>query len=201
MRRLRMCVPMMMLLALLTACGGTGEAKGSPAEELALAIRGEFLDMTALEAAMEVTADYGQRVYEYAIQVSYEKDGETVLTLTAPAELAGITARIRDGETALEYGGVRWETGALDGSGMSPVDAVPALLYYAQKGFMAECGMETVDGAELLRVVCRDPEGTPGVGRECSLWFDGETHALVRGELSQDGFTVIQCRFTAVALS
>ena len=189
MRRLRMCVPMMLLVLLLSACGGAGEAKGSPA------------DMTALEAVMEVTADYGQRVYEYTIQVSYEKDGETVLTLTAPAELAGITARIRDKETALEYDGVRWETGALNDSGMSPVDAIPALLRYAQKGFMAECGMETVEEAELLRIVCRDPEGTAGVGQECSLWFDSETHALVRGELSQDGFTVIQCRFTEFARS
>ena len=161
MRRLRMCVPMMLLVLLLSACGGAGEAKGSPAEELALVIRGEFLDMTALEAVMEVTADYGQRVYEYTIQVSYERDGETVLTLTAPAELAGITARIRDKETALE----------------------------------------TVEETELLRIVCRDPEGTAGVGQECSLWFDSETHALVRGELSQDGFTVIQCRFTEFARS
>lgn len=201
MRRLRMCVPMMLLVLLLAACGGAGEAKGSPAEELALVIRGEFLDMTALEAVMEVTADYGQRVYEYTIQVSYEKDGETVLTLTAPAELAGITARIRDKETALEYDGVRWETGALNDSGMSPVDAIPALLRYAQKGFMAECGMETVEETELLRIVCRDPEGTAGVGQECSLWFDSETHTLVRGELSQDGFTVIQCRFTEFARS
>ena len=168
MRRLRMCVPMMLLVLLLSACGGAGEAKGSPAEELALVIRGEFLDMTAL---------------------------------TAPAELAGITARIRDKETALEYDGVRWETGALNDSGMSPVDAIPALLRYAQKGFMAECGMETVEETELLRIVCRDPEGTAGVGQECSLWFDSETHALVRGELSQDGFTVIQCRFTEFARS
>ena len=84
---------------------------------------------------------------------------------------------------------------------MSPVDAIPALLRYAQKGFMAECGMETVEEAELLRIVCRDPEGTAGVGQECSLWFDSETHALVRGELSQDGFTVIQCRFTEFARS
>lgn len=201
MRRLRMCVLMMTLLLLLSACGGAGEAKGSPAEELALAVRGELLDMTACTAVMEVTADYGQRVYEYTVQVSYEAEGETVLTLTAPAELAGITARIRGRETALEYDGVRWETGALDDSGMSPVDAVPALLTYARKGFMAECGMETVDETELLRVVCRDPEGTAGAGRECSLWFDSETHALVRGELSQDGVTVIQCRFTEFALT
>ena len=45
-------------------------------------------------------------------------------------------------------------------------------------------------------VVCREPESAAGEGRECSLWFDPSTHALLRGELSQDGFTVIQCVFT-----
>lgn len=192
---------MILLLLLLCACGEGGEAKGSPAEELALAIRGELLDMTACTAGMELTADYGQRVYEYTMQVSYERGGETVLTVTAPEEIAGVTARIREKDTVLEYDGVRWETGALTPGGMSPVDAVPALLTYAQEGFMAECGMETAGDAKLLRVVYRDPEGTAGVGEECSLWFDPQSHALTRGELSQDGFTVIQCVVTEFSLT
>lgn len=200
-RRLRTCVPMILLLLLLCACGGAGEAKGSPAEELALAIRGELLEMTACTAGMELTADYGGRVYEYTIQASYERDGETVLTVTGPEEIAGVTARIREGATALEYDGIRWETGALTPGGMSPIDAVPALLDYAREGFMAECGMETVGDAELLRVVYRDPEGTAGVGEACSLWFDTQSHTLTRGELSQDGFTVIQCAFTEFLVS
>lgn len=38
--------------------------------------------------------------------------GETVLTITAPENIAGVTARILEGETALEYDGMRVETGA-----------------------------------------------------------------------------------------
>jgi len=196
-RRLRMCVLMTILLLFPAACGGgAGEAKGSPAEELALAIRGEFLEMSAFSAGMEVTADYGERVYDYAIQADWTREAETVLTVTAPEEIAGITARLQAGETVLEYGGVRWETGALDPAGMSPVDALPTLLAYAQQGFMAECGIEPLGGTECLRVVYREADAAAGVGRECSLWFDPASHAPVRGELSQDGFTVIQCTFT-----
>ena len=91
---------------------------------------------------------------------------------------------------------MRVETGPLDDSGMSPVDAVPVLLDYAEGGFIAACGMETLEEQEVLRVDCREPEAAAGTGRECSLWFDPSTHALLRGELSQDGFTVIQCVFT-----
>ena len=194
MRRRWMCVPMMLLALVLSACGGTGA--GSRAEQLALDMRGAYLAMTACTASMEVTADYGSRVYDYGIDVSWEKEGDTVLTVTAPENIAGVTARLRRDATALEYDGIRVETGALNQQGMSPVDAVPVLLDYAEGGYIAACGMETVDEREVLRVDCREPEAAAGESRACSLWFDPSTHALLRGELSQDGFTVIQCEFS-----
>ena len=170
--RLRMGVLTISLCLALTACGGG--AGISPAEQLALDIRGELLETAGCTAQLELTADYGQRVYTYGIDLSWQ----------------------REGETALEYDGMRVETGPLDGSGMSPVDAVPVLLDYAEGGYIAACGMETVDEREVLRVDCREPEAAAGESRACSLWFDPSTHALLRGELSQDGFTVIQCEFS-----
>jgi len=91
---------------------------------------------------------------------------------------------------------IRVETGALNQQGMSPVDAVPVLLDCAREGFIAECGLETEDETQLLHIICRDPEGTAGTGQECSLWFEADTFALLRGEIAQDGFTVIRCTFT-----
>lgn len=192
--RLRTGVLTISVCLALAACGG--EAGESGAEQLALDIRGEYLEMAGCTAALEMTADYGQRVYTYGIDLSWQREGETVLAVTAPENVAGVTARILEGETALEYDGMRVETGPLDDSGMSPVDAVPVLLDYAEGGFIAACGMETLEEQEVLRVDCREPEAAAGTGRECSLWFDPSTHALLRGELSQDGFTVIQCVFT-----
>lgn len=192
-RWLGVCVLTITLCLTLTCCSGEG---GSRAEQLALDIRGEYLAMAGCTASMVVTADYGQRVYEYSMELTWQRKGESVLTLTAPENVAGITARLAEGETALEYDGVRVETGPLDDSGLSPVSAVPLLLEYIQSGYMAECGMEQAEETEVLRVVCRDPENQPGTGRECSLWFHPDTHALLRGELSQDGYTVLQCTFS-----
>ena len=124
---------MIILCLLLSACGG-GEL-GDRSEQLALDIRGDYLAMTACTATAEMTADYGQRVYEYSME------GETVLSITAPENIAGIQARIQNGETALEYDGVRLETGPLNEQGLSPVDALPVLLAAAREGFIAECGM------------------------------------------------------------
>ena len=190
MRKLLFCVPMMILL--LVACGG-GSAGGSEEETLALAIRGEYLEMTSCAATAEITADYGQRVYQYTMSVEASEE-ETALVITAPETVAGITARLKDKDSLLEYDSIAVETGPMDQQGLTPVSAVPALLEETRSGYMRACALEE-DGT-LLRMDCGDPEGEPGKGVETTLWFDADTHALARGEIRVDGFRAILCEFT-----
>ena len=107
--------------------------------------------------------------------------------------MEGFTAHVQEGETFLEYDGVRVETGPLNEAGLSPMDALPALLSAVQEGYLAECSFLTVGETETLHLTVRDPEGEPGVGTEVQLWLDPAGHGLLRGEISQDGRTVIQC--------
>ena len=51
----------------------------------------------------------------------------------------------------------------------------------------------------LLRVDCADPESDPGTGLETTLWFQPDSHQLIRGELSRDGFRAIRCDFSVFA--
>ncbi len=189
--RKRLCALMMILVLPLSACGG--KDGGGEAEKALAEIRGKYLEMTGCSGHAELTADYGQRVYAYGLDFTWQREGETLLTLTAPEVIAGTTAHIAAGETALEYDGVMLETGPLNAAGLAPVDAVPALLAYAREGFAAECAMEEGEESQRLHVICRDPESEPGTGTEADLWFDGTTGALLRGEISDGGMTVIQC--------
>ena len=189
MHRLWLCVPMIALLL-----AGCGRLEVSEAEQLALAVRGEYLELESCSAALEITADYGQRVYQFEMDAQVQGE-DAVLTLTAPETVAGLTARWAGEAGTLEYDGVAVETGSLDPEGLDPVSAFPVLLEAARSGYMAACALEE-DGA-VLRVDCGDPAGTPGQGTETTLWFDGETGALLRGEIRVDGFRVIGCTCTA----
>ena len=184
------CVPMIALL-FLTGC--SGRASISEGEKLALEIRSEFLATSVCTAKAEVSADYGQRVYQYDLDVTASQE-ETVLVLTSPETVTGITARIAREAGWLEYDGLSVETGSLNDEGLTPVSAVPALLEAARSGYMVSCMLEEEQG--LLRVDCGNPEEMPGQGVEMTLWFDQASHALIRGEIMNDGSRVIDCTFS-----
>lgn len=188
MRKRLICVLMTTLLL-----AGCGKAGGNEAEELALTIRGEYLAMESCAIQASVTADYGQRVYEYEMAVAVNEE-ETVLTLSAPETVAGLTARLAGEESRLEFDGLSVDTGPMDEDGLTPVSAVPALLEAARSGYITACGLEG-DGT-LLRMDCGDPTGSLGSGTEYALWFDASTHILTKGEISVDGFRVILCEFS-----
>lgn len=180
-----------MMTALLSGCAG--QPKMSKAEELALAVRGEYLEMTQWTGKASITADYGRRVYRYELTAA-GTEGETVLTVAAPEEVAGITARLMGTDSVLEYDGLSLETGTLNEDGLTPVSAIPALLDAARSGYITACALETEN--TLLRVECGDPELPAGSGTVTTLWFDAGSGALVRGEITVDGLRVILCEWT-----
>ena len=90
--RLRMGVLTISLCLALTACGG-GAGIG-PAEQLALDIRGELLETAGCTAQLELTADYGQRVYTYGIDLSWQRASATATGKSSiiPGRYRSVTA-------------------------------------------------------------------------------------------------------------
>lgn len=193
----KLCTRMIPLLLLAALCGCVGEQSDN---DLALELRGDFLSREGCSGTMDLTADYGQRVYTYTVEFSGTKQDGTTMVLTAPEEVAGITAKIVQGQTSLEYDGVQVETGPLNSDGLSPMDALPAFLAAMESGYMAETGSEMLGETEVLRICCRDPELDPGQGLETVLWFDKAQKTLLQGEVRSDGATVIRCAFSAFIL-
>ena len=191
MRRLTACVLMMTLMLSGCQAGGMGE---SPEEE-ALAVRDAYQDMAGWSAGVEVTAAVGDKVFDFALSVQWQREGETVLTVTAPELLHGITARIAKGETLLEYDGAGVSLGLLDGDGLTAVSAVTGVMEQIDRGYMAQCTW-TGEGDQLLQITCRDPEREPNTGTEYVLTFERDSWALRSAEVSVDGVTVLTANFS-----
>lgn len=188
---------MMTLLLTMALCGCVSSEEES---DLTLQLRSDFLAMEGCTGAVTLTADYGQRVYEYTAEFSgTEKEGYTIV-LTSPEEVAGITALIQSGQTYLTYDDIRLETGPLDDQGLSPLDALPALVKAMQTGYIAETGSELLGDTDTLRLCCRDPDQPAGKGLETVLWFDKAGKTLVQGELRLDGATAVRCAFSSFTL-
>ena len=195
-----------LLIPLLLLAGCQGQAGARPdggeltAEEEARQVRTEFLAASSCTGTAEVTADYGQRVYEFTLDFSWQREGDTVLTLTAPEEVAGLTARIAQGQTRLEFDGLSLDTGELTGEGLTPMELVPALMEWVQTGFMAQCVYENLNEVPTLRVQFRDPDMQAGTGTECTAWFTRTDHALLRAELFWNGELALSGDFSNFTL-
>lgn len=200
----KLFVLLLIPLLLLTGCrrgDGALPGVGEPTpEEEARQLRTVYLAAKGCSGTVEVTADYGLRVYEFTLDFTWRRAGESVLTVTAPEELAGLTARIAEGEARLEFDGVSLGTGDLTGEGLTPMELLPGLMEYADEGYMAECVFEQLGEQETLRILFRDPEAAAGTGAECVQWFERGTHALVRCELSWNGELVLSGNFSDFTL-
>ena len=118
-----------------------------------------------------------------------------MLTVTAPELVAGITARVAQGETVLEYDGAGLSLGLLDDSGLTPVSAVTACMEQIQRGWMAKCAWAGENDAHL-QISFQDPEREDNAGTQFLLTFDRAGYALLSAEVSAQGRTVLSAQFS-----
>ena len=190
MRRLTACVLMMTLLLSGCKAGSGGEAP----EEAALALRERYQALAGWSAAVDISVCYTETVYDFTLEAQWRRKGETVLTVAAPEEVAGITARIAQGETVLEYDGAGLSLGLLDESGLTPVSAVTACMEQIETGWMARCAWAG-ENEEYLQISFQDPELEPNTGTQFLLTFGREDFALLSAEVSAAGDRVLTARF------
>lgn len=190
MRKTASCVLMMILL--LSGCQA-GSAGGTP-EDAALVLRARYQALAGWSAQADVSVCYTDTVYDFTLDAVWRRDGETVLTVTAPELVAGITARIAQGETVLEYDGAGLSLGLLDDSGLTPVSAVTACMEQIETGWMARCAWAG-ENEEYLKISFQDPELEPNAGTQFLLTFGREDFALLSAEVSAAGDRVLTARF------
>ena len=171
MRKALSCV--LMITLLLSGCRAGSAGAGQTPEEEALAVREAYQNLAGWSAGVDVTAEVGEKVFDFTLDAVWRREGETVL----------------------EYDGAGLSLGLLDGSGLTPMSAVTGLMAQVEKGYMAKC-VWAGEGEELLQITFRDPELAPNEGTEYQLTFDRASRALLGAEASVAGKTVLTAQFT-----
>ena len=190
MRKALSCV--LMITLLLSGC--RAGSWGNTPEEEALALRETYQALAGWSASADLSVCYTETVYDFSLDAQWRRDGETVLTVTAPELVAGITARVAQGETVLEYDGAGLSLGLLDDSGLTPVSAVTACMEQIQRGWMAKCAWAGENDAHL-QISFQDPEREDNAGTQFLLTFDRAGYALLSAEVSAQGRTVLSAQF------
>ena len=199
MRRFLTCAPMILLLALLlAACGRAG---GNDGEQLALDIRTRMLEAAGCQMEAEVLADYGDRVYSYTLSFQWQREGESVLKVLAPDNIKGVEAVIEKGQTVLQFDGARLETGDLDAQGLSPIDALPALLTACQEGYITNIGTEKLGEEDTVRVTYGNANQEIVDTVQYCVWYQRESGQPLTAEIVSDGRTVIRCNFHSFSIT
>lgn len=182
----RTCPLLLALMLLLSGCG-RGDKN---AERLAEARTRALGAACAMEAS--VTADYGDRVYDFTLRLEESAPGEGVVSVLAPETLAGVTVSYTAGCGTLRYDDLTLDTGELTKSGLSPMEALPALLQSWRSGAVTSIGREKLGETETLFLRCdASGNGEETVGH--LLWLEEESGRPVQMEIVADGRTAFYC--------
>lgn len=173
------------LLLTLTSCAPGGQTP----EEAAEAIRAELSAAQTIQFTADISADYGDRVYSFGVSAVWQGD-EGVITLSKPDIIAGVTVKLAEGGSTLSWSGAEVYTGEILPDGLSPVDAVPALLNVWREGLVTEAVRETLGDQDCLSVLHMVTDQV-----NARTWFTEATGLPLRAELIFDGCTVITCDF------
>jgi len=106
-----------LLMSLLSGCG-----KQERATEKALAFRTNLMQSQGCSYIADIMADYGERVYEFTVQVESTLD-ETKILVLSPDEISDISATITEHETCIEFDDAELDFGKMANGYISPVSA------------------------------------------------------------------------------
>ncbi len=128
---------MLCLLALLCGC-----AAQDGAMEEALSLRASLLSKgVAFDA--DVTADYGDRLYQFSLHCQASPQGALTFQVTAPETIAGITGTISAGGGKLTFDDQALAFSLLADGQISPVAAPWILMQTLRGGYLTSCTRES----------------------------------------------------------
>ena len=171
-------LPLLACLLLLCGCGG----------KKALAVQDQYRSVTSAELEAEVVSCADAAGRAFTLTCRYDPAGQSVTTVTAPRELAGLTAVLAGDTLSVRSGDTLLPAGA--STDVCPANCLPYLLDALSGGYLTEQNEEALEGTPCLRLSL-DTVGRSGAPVQCAVWLDKATLIPLYGEFSQNGQVVL----------
>ena len=177
----RFLIPALMISLLLTGCGENAAERKIEQQRERLAAAEQ------LSFCAEITAKWADEVFTCTLDCTSTAE-EITVAVAAPESIAGVTAHLREGESEVEYGGVRLSVGTAGLQGLQPISAIPLLCTALKAGHVIRSWTEKTDSGALIaaEIFAEEDYGL-------TLWFDSSTLQPRHAELSADGVVMITC--------
>ena len=151
---------MLCVFLLLTGCSGNDAQL-----ERAMDFRAKLLAQ-AVSFDAEITADYGDKTYTFAMHCESDTKGDMTFTVTAPESIAGISGTISASGGKLTFSDTALAFDLMADDQLSPVSAPWILMKTLRSGYLTSCGSE----GEMLRVAIDDSYEADAL--HLDIWLD-----------------------------
>lgn len=163
---------------------------GKREEEEIHALQSRYAAMEQVTMESEITCHFDGGSRSFTVVTTCNDQGATT-TVTAPEEIAGLSATVTGEELLLRYEGAALSAGVP--AVLSPAACVPWLLRSVAQGYLLDYGGETIDGLDCLRAAL-DTTAPDGSKILCTVWLERETGVPCYTEFSTDGVVVLTIR-------
>ena len=190
--RRKVCVPMILLLLLLTACGGAENM------DVGANLREPYQSMEGCTMEAEISCAYENLLWTGQLRCEYVPGGECNVEVLAPKTIAGVRAVLCEDGWQLEYEDTVLAVHTLGEDNLSPVTCLPRLMHALQEGWLLEENEESWGEIPCLRLSVDESSGD---GRKIvsTIWLRREDGTPLRGEIALDGEIILKAEFTAFA--
>lgn len=170
-------VALLGLIFLLSGCAQTELEQG-------MELRGKLLKAETCTFDANVTADYGDRLYQFSMNCNADKEGTVTFTVTKPENIAGISGKLDKSGGSITFDDTVLEFGLMAEDRLSPVSAPWVLIKTLRGGYLKSAGRS--DGVTRLSLDDSYQEDALTV----DVWL-GEDGLPARGEILFDGRRIL----------
>ena len=129
-------------IILFTGCASSGNEM-----DRALALRSQ-IQRSQITFDVELTADYGDKTYEFSLACKGDTQGNLSFTVTEPESIAGISGTISGGTGKFQFDNEVLAFEILADGLISPISGPWVMLKALRSGYLTSCGSEG-DGLRL----------------------------------------------------